>query len=257
VILLLVGGVLLVLFWAGTLWFQAYIYTEPAEDLHWRAPAAAAAVTAFLALWCFLAYRYPDYYDPLFSNPDQVESYSYFWSVEKGKEKVRYERRKTADGPRTQIEYFRAGSRRPDDRWKRERDGVLVEAIIVEEGPAKKEVRYNLQRPSGRGFTAEETARYVEERGGRVMTSDDIGRVTTSQRGPVVVYLILLVVHLAVWFVSLWLLLRFQWPHALGLAIVFCLIMTLWVVPLMVQRSAPVPSAPNPAALPAPHRATA
>ena len=43
--------------------------------------------------------------------------------------------------------------------------------------------------------------------------------------------------HLGVWFVCLWLLLRFQWSHALGLAIVFCLAMTLVVLPMLFTRT--------------------
>src|SRR5262249_30731442 len=54
-IYLLVFVALAALLWAGTAWFQGYIYNEPAEDLYWRAPAAAGAVTLFLAFWGFLA----------------------------------------------------------------------------------------------------------------------------------------------------------------------------------------------------------
>ena len=37
---ILVWVVLMVVLGAGTLWLQGYIYSEPAADLYWRAPAA-------------------------------------------------------------------------------------------------------------------------------------------------------------------------------------------------------------------------
>ena len=42
---------------------------------------------------------------------------------------------------------------------------------------------------------------------------------------------------LAVWFVCLWLLLRFQWSHALGLAVAFWAAMTLFVLPPLLTRA--------------------
>jgi hypothetical protein len=38
--------------------------------------------------------------------------------------------------------------------------------------------------------------------------------------------------HLIVWFLCLWLLLRFQWGHALGLACVAWLVLTFFLPPL-------------------------
>ncbi len=38
------------------------------------------------------------------------------------------------------------------------------------------------------------------------------------------------------WFLSLWLLLRFQWPHALGLAVAFWLVM-LFILPMILTKA--------------------
>jgi hypothetical protein len=43
---------LIVFFWVGSLFIQGYFYEGPTADLYWRAPAAAAAVTLFLAFFC-------------------------------------------------------------------------------------------------------------------------------------------------------------------------------------------------------------
>jgi hypothetical protein len=41
--------------------------------------------------------------------------------------------------------------------------------------------------------------------------------------------------HLIVWFLGLWLLLRFQWGHALGFAVVAWLVMTLTILPMLLS----------------------
>ena len=47
-ILLLIWIGLVVLLWAGSVWFQGYIYSEPAPQLVWAAPVAGS-VLALLA----------------------------------------------------------------------------------------------------------------------------------------------------------------------------------------------------------------
>lgn len=244
-ILLLTGLALGVLFFAGTRWLQAYIYSEAVEDLYWRAPAAAAAVTVFLGLLCLLASRHLGTFDPLSFSAKKETTYQQFWSVVKSKpkdreaieEKTLFKARKISARPgATETEYLEA-SRQPPRPWKRtDSEGRLVDAIVVEEGTDKKEVRFNLKRPRDDKFGPGELAIYEEESGGRVMREDPIGYVSVQRGWLVVLYIVLNALHLAVWFVCLWLLLRFQWPHALGLAALLWLTMTLWLVPMIMRR---------------------
>jgi len=44
---------------AGTVFIQGYIYSEPVEQVYWRAPAAALIVALFVAFWCSLDYKSP------------------------------------------------------------------------------------------------------------------------------------------------------------------------------------------------------
>ena len=51
-ILIVTAVSLTVLLWAGTFFFQGYIYTEPSPGIFWQAPAAAALQTFGYTIWC-------------------------------------------------------------------------------------------------------------------------------------------------------------------------------------------------------------
>jgi hypothetical protein len=257
-VLLLVAFVLSVLFWIGSLWLQTYIYEAPAQGLAWRAPAAGAALGLFLAVWCFLDYGLgvrqggsalfldtPWNFTPTESYPP--EPFKEFISVKNGKETV-YVRRPTGQPIGAQYHYVDKETNKP---WSRESNG-LVEAIIVEKDGEK--VRYNLDLPGGK-FQPGQPARYVEEGGRyRVLTENDVqtGQTTHFHTGWFVANLVVNGLYFAAWFVCVWLLLRFQWAHALGLAVVFWLIMTLAVFPpvlTMTRKAVPAQPVVKPTAM--------
>ena len=68
------------------------------------------------------------------------------------------------------------------------------------------------------------------------MTDDTIGEISTTRYGILFCNLLLNFAHLLVWFLCLWLLLQFQWPHALGLALAFWLAFGLAVWPVLRER---------------------
>ena len=79
----------------------------------------------------------------------------------------------------------------------------------------------------------QDVVRYVEADGKhRVMTDNYIGQLSEARSGIVAANLFLNVLHLIAWFLCLWLLLRFQWGHALGLAFVAWLVLTFFLPPL-------------------------
>src|SRR5207244_12235103 len=84
---------------AGTLSVQRYIHSEPASPLYWRAPAAGAVLTLFLAFWCLLDYRNPGRYNAIWFEPSASddEVFDKFWSV-KGSREILYQARKDASG---------------------------------------------------------------------------------------------------------------------------------------------------------------
>jgi hypothetical protein len=251
-ILLLTGFVLSVFLWLGTVWLQGYVYSEPAGGLAWRAPAAGAAVMVFLALWCLLDYRLADPaaedlpLDTLW-NFSPTETYPrkpwpYFWSVRNGKE-TQYFRQESAQAGGG-ARYIDRATNKP---WAFESNGI-VQAVIIPEGDKK--VRFDLDMPGGK-FKPGDRPRYKEDGGqNRVLTEEDIqaGQVTHFRFGLMVANVVLNLLHLGVWFACFWLLLRFQWPHALGLAAAFW-VLTMFALfpPLLYQTKQAVKARPAPA----------
>ena len=64
------------------------------------------------------------------------------------------------------------------------------------------------------------------------MSDSAPGWLSVPRTGVVAANLFLNLVHGIVWFLCLWLLLRFQWGHALGLAFVGWLVLTFFLPPL-------------------------
>src|SRR5713101_796585 len=71
---------------------------------------------------------------------------------------------------------------------------------------------------------------------GREMSEDSLGQLSTFHWGVLLACGFLNLFNLALWFVCLWMLLRFQWSHALGLAIIFWLISTILIVPTLLAK---------------------
>ncbi len=222
-----------VILWAGTLVWQSYIYSEPVSQLFWRAPAASLALVLFVAFWCFLDYKTPEAYNPallLFEpHTSKDEILPRFWSV-KNQQEILFEGKKNAKG---RVEYFDRSGR----RWSPSATDGIMEAIVIEEDSQR--VRFNAQTQDGKFKTdADGAVRYQEEGGrGRIMTDTYIGRLEASRRGTVFVSMLLCLLHLGVWFAGLWLLLRYQWSHAFGLAMICWLILTLIVMPMLFRKT--------------------
>lgn len=229
-ILLVVFVVLGLLLAAWTLFFQSYIYSEPISAIYWRAPAAAAAVTVFVLLWVMLDYRSIDEhrpegsYRPLHeSSASETETYEYL--------RVPRENSTIVDlYTRRNNEYVRKDGRRLPSRPSKIIASHTIDGesrVFVPKRDAKN--KYQLE--------ADQSLRYYDEGNPkRFMVDTAPGKVTTYRFGVLLTTLILNFGFLIVWFVSLWLLLGFQWPHALGLAFVAWLI-SLFILPMILTQA--------------------
>ncbi len=222
-VLLLVWFVLSVVLAAWTLLFQGYIYSEPAANIWWGAPAAGTALTVFLVLWVVLDYRAPGRYRELqeFSFTEAEKSYDELIVPNRDGKEEKYLRKKSAQN---RWEYLNSATLKPlPSRPDR--------VIVVEDGQ-----RYTFEPDKdahGKFKVApNELLRYRDSRG-REMVEGYLGQVSTRHYSWLFGNLLLNFLHGVIWFLCLWLLLRYQWTHALGLAVVFWAVMTLIVLPMV------------------------
>jgi hypothetical protein len=218
--------------WVGTLFFQGNIYSEPASGLFWRAPLAGLILTLYLAFWSSLDYRHPGDFSTISDfSASEVEAYPRFVAVKDNKE-VAFEGRKDARG---HLEY-RDALGKP---WRRSDTGGVTRAILVRD-KAGNEIRFEAKMtPDGR-FALDDSGQavYVEQGGkGRVMTDTYIGTVTRTRVGLLLANLFMNSFCFVLWILCLWLLLDFQFWHALGFSIVIWLVLTITILPLLFRTA--------------------
>jgi hypothetical protein len=225
-----------VLLWAGTVFFQGYIYTEPSQEVYWQAPAAAGALALFLTLWCLLIVNTePDnntdiHYNTIFNFSPRADKYKE--PVEKivvkrkGEPKpIKIEREKTPQGY----------------RYK----GFPPAGVISFETITKDEKMTFVPgaKSEGNGYDEFVSDGWFM----KVYESGPTGIPEAFFMGRFFLSLFLNFFHLALWFVCLWLILRFQWAHALGFGFVMWLIMTLVILPMLLEQAAIVAQKATPA----------
>jgi hypothetical protein len=228
-IVLVVFVVLSLLLAAWTLFFQGYIYSEPVEAIYWRAPAAGAVLTLFLCLWIALDYGSVEKptdegrYRPLHEfSARETETYEKLTILNQDRRKELYTRR-------GDNQYVNKSGRRLPERPLE---------IIATDKDGQEHV-FKPKTDDKGNFKVEDNGRlryYEEDNPKRYMEEDYPGQITIFHFGWLLMGLLLNFGFLLVWFLVLWLLLRFQWPHALGLAFVAWLI-SLFVLPMLLAQA--------------------
>jgi hypothetical protein len=235
-LILLLWAVLAVLVTAWSVWFQGYLYTEAAAGIMWRGPAAGSAVLLVLLVWVLLDYRNPGNFRPLFEGS----------STETSKPFAELRVPKTP-GPGEDVYKLMRGTH--EYRLNGQPSGKPLPSrpsrIIVVEGGEK--FTFEPERDSKGNFKTRQRAsswfgssqsdplRYIDGTG-RVMEETTLGQIVTFRSGRFFVNVVLNIVFFAVWFVALWVVVRFQWSHALLQAAVFWIVMMLFVLPPLLTR---------------------
>jgi hypothetical protein len=250
IFVLLIGVVLTVLFWAGTLTLQGWWYSEPVPGIAWRAAAGGGAIMAFIAFWCFLNYRLIDPareevpYGALtqfaFTEYDPPQGFEFFESVKNGKTSIYVKQPPPRDDQGRQTSgavYVEQSTRKP---WRPgDAEGLVEEVRIPYPDPNKPDDprayvtrNYKLVKPASGRPEPGQTFIFKADSGDTI-TENDVtsGKVARFRWGLLIGYVLLNVVNLALAFVVLWLLLRYQWGHALGLAVVLWLVLSIGVFP--------------------------
>jgi hypothetical protein len=223
--MLLVWFVMVVFLAAWTLWFQAYIYTEPVERLLWRAPAAGSLVFLTLLLWVYFDYHAPGEYSTLWQfAPYEDSEYAELIVVRQdGKEDVY---KKVARG-RVNVYLLRNEKPLPS----------RPEKIIAVTADGERETFEPDRGANGNYKTDAGQNLMYRSASGKVMEEGQLGRVRKFYYGRLFLNLFLNFFHLFAWFACLWLLLRYQWSHALLMAVVLWLVMILFIVPQVLRQT--------------------
>jgi hypothetical protein len=241
-ILIVTALSLAVVLWAGTFFFQGYIYTQPSAGIFWQAPAAAALLTFGYTVWCLsiaLSTGATPQNLPIdtivrFSPEEQMADLhgrpaARIWSIKKDPKKTGDDK----DGERTLYVskrdsptkfHYQDESIRPRP-WQRQ-DVIAFEIEI----PDKENMRFDLT-PTEPGAYRD----YVSKEGWTIREYEEGPTGVPVKFGPARFFwnLFFNFGHLVCWFIGLWLLLRFQWAHALGFAVVLWLVATLFILPMM------------------------
>ncbi len=241
-ILIVTAVSLTAILWAGTFFFQGYIYTEPSAGIFWQAPATAALLTVGYTIWClsvaFSTGATPQnipYDTPLrFTPKEDMHDLNgrpapKIWAIKGDRKKTGDDRDgervayiSKRDGP-TRFHYEdTSGARRP---WQAQN----VIAIEIQK-PDETKMRFNLVPTEVGGY------REFVSPDGWVMREYEEGPTGTPVRfrfTRLLANVFFNAGHLVVWFLGLCLILRFQWGHALGFAVVMWLIVTLVILPMV------------------------
>jgi hypothetical protein len=265
IVLVVAFIIMAILLGAITLGIQGYIYSEPVANTSWRAPAAAAAIVGFLTLWSLLDYGAFDPalmeipYDTIFRfNPRETRTLEKFWSVRNG-QKILYTRQES----KGRTEYVDSQGR----PWERSDATGIMEAIVVDDRGQELRFEPNLvEKPNPSDPTGPKLKYFPQEKPGAPREPFPTyyqvgGRRKMLQLGVVSVFrwglffanLFLNALFFGVCFVTLWLILRFQWPHALGFGAILWLVLVLVAVPMLLAKTQELaqkqPASPGPATL--------
>jgi hypothetical protein len=219
----------------GTLWFQGYIYTEPARGLLWRAPVAVLAVALFLTGWTYFVGKSQGHLGTLtdfYSGSD--EEFTELWLTDRdGKDK---------DAEGRTIGHFKRSPGQPyryaDGLTKQvpgRPDGILVKGKDKDEKVLFKPDRdadgnFKVEEVSGIGGAMPQSLKYRDDKG-RVLEEGKFTEISSFGYGRLIVNILLNGLHLIVWWLCLWLLLEFQWSHAFGIAVLVWLTTMLLLLP--------------------------
>lgn len=236
---LVVGVVITILLGALSFLVQSYLYTETSPGIFWQAPAAGGVLALFLAVWCLLNYSSPGAnpanlpYNTILNfrstNKMFEDPVRKLWSVKKNGKEVEYVGKKEPQATgQILVRYLEKIP--PYSPWSPND----VEAVILEYKGEK--VRFEPR-------TSEQTG-YPEfvSKDGWVMPVYDrmiLGNPTRANGGLFYANLMLNGLHFVAWFLCLWLILRFQWGHALLMALGFWAAMTILVLPVLLSSTVP------------------
>lgn len=238
VIFLALAFVFILLLWGGGMLAQGWLYQAPADRLPIRAAACGTLMAAYLTVWTALDRSTPGKYETLFDfTTQEVTSIDAFESVMKGAsgdEKIVPFKKKPGTGGATRD--FVDDKGQP---WIKNTSERMTVAILVREKDKSEPTRFKANLDEKGNFPRDlADLRYTDD-SGRTLTADALGHIYRRKTGVLFANLFLNFLHLALWAVALWLGMRFNWWHGVGLALAIWVFLMVAVQPLLFKVARP------------------
>jgi hypothetical protein len=227
-VLLVLWLVLVIALAAWTIWFSGYLYSEPTGEIYWRAPAAGAAVLFALVVWVWTDYR-------------SQGRHPVFWSATESADKPDpYKEIRTLNADGVEEVYYFHKQADGKGQYRTQANKPLTarpQQILVYEGDEK--ITYEPDRDAKGNFkpASDGLVHYRDQRGRELVEGAFYARTLPGGGSRTLSVLVLHVLLLIAWFLAFWLLLRFQWAHALGQALVLWAVMLMFVMPPVLSRA--------------------
>lgn len=230
------------LFWALGVIVQGYLYSQPADKLPIRAVVAGVLVAAFITGWTYVNTRasHKDKYGTVFEfNPTDTKDVREF-------EAVRQLRIKDEKGQLKEVnvafkwipegklgKFVETGSGK--DFRMNTADYMTIAIDLPEDG---KKTRFDASIDSKGTYVRDgDNVQFSEKGGSRYLESERLHRVYIPSSGAYLAAIALNVVVFVVWFVAFWPILRFNFGHALILAVIFGTVSVLMLMPLLFEKN--------------------
>ncbi len=240
--LLLFVGLAVVLAVVASLMHTSF-YEQMVEGIGWRAPAAAAGVVGFLALWAFIETKAPGRFDTFFRfSASNDRHFDQFWSEKKSEAGTTETLFRSRIIPPGRVEYVDGNGR----AWRRSDSGIVTAIIVEEDGERR---RFVAQLDSDNTFfrdpfdpNATMEVQYIEDGGKRrVMTEGNIGTLSNTRFGALILNFLFNLLLLAVWIIAIGLGLELGWWHAIVIGTIGWLLTLLLIWPPLQSYVAALP----------------
>jgi hypothetical protein len=229
-------AVLAIVFFVGSVFVQSYIFTQPTEGMAWRAPTAAAIMTLFFTIWCWLVVANPD------AKPGAIPlttilNFSFrsnmfaapvpdLWAYRaEGTPPIRYVLRHYVDLGQDKTSYQNAAD--PTKPFT----PVGVQAVEIKTATGDK-LKFTKKTEDDRSWFISDDGWMLEDH------SDISGNPSRANWGLLLANLLLNFVHLALWFVCLWVILRFSLGSSVLFAAILWGLMTVAILPMLLDQAA-------------------
>jgi hypothetical protein len=261
VLTLVIGTIALsAFFWGLALFVQGYLYNQPADRLPLRALAAGLGVALFLTAWTYLNTRasHKDRYGTLLEfSATSVRPVEEFEAVRRLRVKDEKGQPKEVTVPFKWESGGAGGGRFVEPGTAKEfrtntSDYMTVAILVPEEGGGKARFEADL-RDGTYTSRADDERRFSEQGGSRYIDARNPHQMEVPSTGGLVAAVAINALHYVVWFLALWVGLRFTVGHSILMAAAFGTAAMLVLMPLLfdLNKPKPVVAVPPPQAAPA------